>query len=76
MRNDNPHYKKGITHEFVYCSCTREEAYTHKVCCSLPEVDFFTIGRLRASPLSGFIAGVIAATIMFLPWLFILAKIW
>lgn len=74
MREDM-HVQKGIGHEFVTCECDKDEVDVHTVCCVPPRQHLGKIGSRWASGLTGFIAGAIVATIILLPWLFVLARL-
>lgn len=53
---------EGVKGEFVTCECSRE-------CCLSKKGAGTRLGRHWASALTGFIAGVVVATIVLLPWL-------
>lgn len=65
----------GLIHEFVTCGCKRGEVYASKTCCVAPSKDLVVIGKRWASPLSGFVAGVIATSVVLVPWMFFLGAL-
>lgn len=70
------HTQSGAAHEFVSCGCKKGETDLHQGCCVTPKAGTMTIGKKWATPLSGFIAGVLAASLVFVPWLIILGRVW
>lgn len=68
------HIQKGLAHEFMTCGCKKGEVGVHEGCCVTPNKEIATIGKKWATPLSGFIAGAVVASIIMVPWLLILGK--